>query len=144
MVTGDFASTAAAIAHQVGIITNPISAVQHIADLPYDLPLDQISAYDNTKEEGDKLTSLVLSGNELMALTESQWKQVLAFDEIVFARTRYTFQSLFSAQVVESVLCVALNKSCKLFVPSSKQAVLLLSLETASTTLQRSNRRTLV
>ncbi|KAK7001680.1 calcium ATPase [Favolaschia claudopus] len=57
MVTGDFSSTAAAIARQVD------------------------------KVDGAPLTSLVLSGPEIMTMNESQWKQVLTFDEIVFART---------------------------------------------------------
>jgi len=87
MVTGDFALTAMAIAHQVGIITTPISDVRHITDLPYDKPLDTIPAFDSDKAQGDALTSLVLSGSEMMTMTDSQWKQVLTFDEIVFART---------------------------------------------------------
>ncbi|KAF9078729.1 hypothetical protein BDP27DRAFT_1441123 [Rhodocollybia butyracea] len=87
MVTGNFALTAAAIAHQVGIITTPLAEVQHLSDLPYDKPLNEISPFDSNKEAGDKLTSLVLSGSEIMTLTESQWKQVLTFDELVFART---------------------------------------------------------
>jgi sodium/potassium-transporting ATPase subunit alpha len=66
-----------AIAHQVGIITTPISDVRHITDLPYDKPLDTIPAFDNDKAQGDALTSLVLSGPEMMTMTDSQWKQVL-------------------------------------------------------------------
>jgi sodium/potassium-transporting ATPase subunit alpha len=77
-LAGDFALTATAIAHQVGIITNPISAVKHIGDLPHDIPLDQVPDFDNSKEEGDAMTSLVLSGSEMMTMTESQWKQVLS------------------------------------------------------------------
>ncbi|CAK5279696.1 unnamed protein product [Mycena citricolor] len=86
MVTGDFSLTAAAIARQVGIITTPDTAIQHLADLPADLALDRIPAYV-PKEEGDALRSLVLSGPEMMTMTEAHWKQVLTFDEIVFART---------------------------------------------------------
>lgn len=108
-LSGDFSLTAVAIAHQVGIITNPIHAVNHITDLPYDLPLDQIPPFNDNKQKGDTLTSLVLSGAEMQTMTESQWKQVLTvslnaifrlrclqltamaiisqFDEIVFART---------------------------------------------------------
>lgn len=74
---GDFALTAMSIAHQVGIITTPLSAVKHISDLPYDKPLDEIPEYNSDKEEGDALMSLVLSGQEMIKMTESQWKQVL-------------------------------------------------------------------
>jgi len=87
MVTGDFSLTAVAIAQQVGIITNPLPAVKHINDLPKDMPLDQIPSFNADKEPGDPVSSLVLSGSEMMTMTESQWAQVLAFDEIVFART---------------------------------------------------------
>ncbi|KAJ8078261.1 hypothetical protein PM082_000467 [Marasmius tenuissimus] len=89
MVTGDFASTATAIARNAGIITTPISEVKHIADLPLNMELSTIGKFDPWAE--DALTrpqrSLVLSGSEIMGMTESQWKQALAFDEIVFART---------------------------------------------------------
>jgi sodium/potassium-transporting ATPase subunit alpha len=74
---GDFALTAMSIAEQVGIITNPIHAVNHLSDLPYDMPLDQIPAFDDQKEKGDPVTSLVLSGSEMTTMTESQWKQVM-------------------------------------------------------------------
>ncbi|KAF9072827.1 hypothetical protein BDP27DRAFT_1290170 [Rhodocollybia butyracea] len=87
MVTGDFALTAASIARQVGIITNPVAEVQHLSDLPRDKPLDEIPEFNSDKELDDKLTSIVLSGPEMMTMTESQWKQVLTFDELVFART---------------------------------------------------------
>ncbi|KAJ7983238.1 hypothetical protein DFH06DRAFT_1266674 [Mycena polygramma] len=87
MVTGDFSSTAAAIARQVGIITTSEKAIQHLADLPLDLPLSEIPDFDDDKAPDAVPTSLVLSGPEMMTMTESQWKQVLTFDEIVFART---------------------------------------------------------
>jgi sodium/potassium-transporting ATPase subunit alpha len=67
-----------AIAHQVGIITNPISIVKHLDDLPKDMPLDQIPIFNADKEPSDPVSSLVLSGSEMMTMTESQWAQVLA------------------------------------------------------------------
>jgi sodium/potassium-transporting ATPase subunit alpha len=76
-VLGDFALTATAIAEQVGIITTPLNAVKHLSDLPYDKPLAEIPAFDSNKEKGDLLTSLVLSGQEMTTMTESQWKQVM-------------------------------------------------------------------
>ena len=67
-----------AIAHQVGIITNPISAVKHLEDLPKNMPLEQVPVFNPDKEPGDEVSSLVLSGSEMMTMTESQWAQVLA------------------------------------------------------------------
>lgn len=89
MVTGDFSSTAAAIAHQVGIITTPMSKVQHVKDLPHDASLESVAVYEPEidKRSNPEMQSLVLSGSDLIGMTESQWKQALAFDEIVFART---------------------------------------------------------
>ncbi|KAJ6544406.1 hypothetical protein B0H19DRAFT_300887 [Mycena capillaripes] len=87
MVTGDFSLTAAAIARQVGIITTSEKAIKHLADLPLDLPLTEIPDFDDDKGPDTPLTSLVLSGPEMMTMTESQWKHVLTFDELVFART---------------------------------------------------------
>ncbi|KAJ7227924.1 hypothetical protein C8J57DRAFT_1092819 [Mycena rebaudengoi] len=87
MVTGDFSLTAAAIARQVGIITTPEKDVKHLADLPLNLIGDVPKFDDDKLANGRPLTSLVLSGPEIITMTESQWKQVLTFDEIVFART---------------------------------------------------------
>ncbi|KAJ7583582.1 hypothetical protein C8J56DRAFT_213171 [Mycena floridula] len=87
MVTGDFSLTAVAIARQVGIITTATSELRSSSDLDSSLSVADIAPYNADKGEHDKITSLVLSGHELMTLNESQWKQALAFDEIVFART---------------------------------------------------------
>ncbi|GAA6030385.1 hypothetical protein JCM8097_009082 [Rhodosporidiobolus ruineniae] len=85
MVTGDHHATAAAIGRQVGIITSPAEQVKGYDDLT-------CKAIEAAKEEGAavedaKKTSLVLSGPEILRLSEEQWNQVLKFDEIVFART---------------------------------------------------------
>ncbi|KAK0497548.1 hypothetical protein EDD18DRAFT_1352394 [Armillaria luteobubalina] len=89
MVTGDFSSTAAAIAQQVGIITTPMSKVQYVKDLPHDASLESVAVYEPEidKRSNPEMRSLVLSGSDLIGMTESQWKQALGFDEIVFART---------------------------------------------------------
>ncbi|KAI3609640.1 h k atpase alpha [Moniliophthora roreri] len=88
MVTGDFASTATAIARNAGIITTPISEVKHFSDLQYDLGLSKIAKFDPYADSDSRpMRSLVLSGSEIMMMSESQWKQVLTFDELVFART---------------------------------------------------------
>ncbi|KAG7098125.1 hypothetical protein E1B28_000097 [Marasmius oreades] len=89
MVTGDYASTAVAIAQDAGIVTTRPLELKHLSDLPHDLELSQIPKFDTWAD--DALTrpqrSLVLSGPEIMTMTESQWKQALTFDELVFART---------------------------------------------------------
>ncbi|KAG7443333.1 calcium ATPase [Guyanagaster necrorhizus] len=89
MVTGDFSSTAAAIAQQVGIITTPMSEVKYVKDLPPDASLESVAGYEPDIESRlvPDMRSLVLSGSDLIGMIESQWKQALAFDEIVFART---------------------------------------------------------
>lgn len=69
--------TAAAIARQVGIITTPENEIKHLSDLPLDTPLANIPDFDDDKAPGATLTSLVLSGAEMITMTESQWKQVL-------------------------------------------------------------------
>jgi sodium/potassium-transporting ATPase subunit alpha len=76
---GDFASTATAIARNAGIITTPPSEVKHFSDLQYDLELSKIPKYDpNADNESRPMRSLVLSGSDIMAMTESQWKQAIA------------------------------------------------------------------
>ncbi|GAA5822430.1 hypothetical protein JCM11251_006335 [Rhodosporidiobolus azoricus] len=74
MVTGDFSKTAAAIARQIGIISCPMES-DKLNDEKVDMVL---SAYKS---------ALVLSGPEIMRLSEEQWDKVIKFDEIVFART---------------------------------------------------------
>ncbi|KAJ7206572.1 hypothetical protein GGX14DRAFT_637631 [Mycena pura] len=59
---GTFSLTAAAIAREVGIITGPEKAINHLADLPLDTPLAEIPAYDADKPEDAPQTSLVPSG----------------------------------------------------------------------------------
>jgi len=50
------------IAQQVGIITNPISQVKHLKDLLKDILLDQIPAFDQSKELGGLVSQW--SGND--------------------------------------------------------------------------------
>jgi sodium/potassium-transporting ATPase subunit alpha len=76
-----------AIAQQVGIITNPISAVKHLDDLPKDMPIEDVPLFNPNKEPGDDVSSLVLSGSEMVTMTESQWAQVLAVRSgVIFSR----------------------------------------------------------
>jgi sodium/potassium-transporting ATPase subunit alpha len=75
-----------AIAQQVGIITNPISSVKHLDDLQEDMPIEDVPLFNPDKEPGDAVSSLVLSGSEMMTMTKSQWAQVLAvsIDNLLF------------------------------------------------------------
>ncbi|OCF77262.1 hypothetical protein I204_01248 [Kwoniella mangroviensis CBS 8886] len=88
MVTGDFALTAVAIAGQCGIISSS-KKLHHVQDLPRDTPLDQVVQFDKQVMElgTDRLPGLVLSGNDLMEMSDSQWEQTCQYTEIVFACT---------------------------------------------------------
>ncbi|PBK91758.1 hypothetical protein ARMGADRAFT_1081179 [Armillaria gallica] len=87
MVTGDFSSTATAIAQQVGIITTSMSEVKYVKDLPHDASIEPVAEYEPEidRRSSPEMRSLVLSGSDLIGMTESQWKQALAFDEILQA-----------------------------------------------------------
>ncbi|KAH6692711.1 calcium-transporting ATPase [Plectosphaerella plurivora] len=81
MVTGDFALTAQAIAVECGIITCPSTEVDTIA------ALDRESSTKETSPMVASRTAIVLSGPELITLTDAQWDQLAEYREIVFART---------------------------------------------------------
>jgi sodium/potassium-transporting ATPase subunit alpha len=89
MVTGDFALTAQAIATECGIITNPPNMVRSISALSR----TAVSLSSSTNEKPTDVdsplitTSIVLSGPELITLSDIQWDQLCKYDEIVFART---------------------------------------------------------
>jgi sodium/potassium-transporting ATPase subunit alpha len=83
MVTGDFLTTAVAIAEQCGIISD-VARVHKLGDL--DRHLEKESPFSVHEAEG-AITSLALSGSDLMEMTEDQWEQACAYREIVFART---------------------------------------------------------
>ncbi|KDQ14226.1 hypothetical protein BOTBODRAFT_55652 [Botryobasidium botryosum FD-172 SS1] len=94
VVTGDHPLTSVAIAGQAGIISNP-SAIHHVSDLPLhlDTPLAAKSKSASSEDlepdntEGRTYKSIVLTGPELMRLSDSQMEQLTHYDEIVFART---------------------------------------------------------
>ncbi|KAJ9117762.1 hypothetical protein QFC20_000040 [Naganishia adeliensis] len=85
MVTGDFASTAVAIAEQCGIITD-VNKVSTIRDLSRDIELISVFKYD-ADDQNPAAESLVLTGTDVMAMNESQWEQACQYQEVVFART---------------------------------------------------------
>ncbi len=85
MVTGDYGLTAAAIATQVGIFTNPREPDN----------FDQVRAASNAlsasgpsgKAVWDERGSLLLEGNQIARLVNDDWDVVCQYQEIVFART---------------------------------------------------------
>ena len=90
MVTGDFATTALAIAAECGIISNPAGA-HHLKDLRRATDTHPENPYDkDTSPHADVAgspKSLVVTGSDLMEMDEAQWEQLCHYDEIVFART---------------------------------------------------------
>jgi sodium/potassium-transporting ATPase subunit alpha len=77
------ALTAVAIAEQCGIVTDS-RRVHRVQDLDRDIEMDRIAKYDIDSED---ISTLVLSGSDLMEMNESQWEQACQYREIVFART---------------------------------------------------------
>ena len=85
-MTGDFALTAQAIATDCGIISNVPSLVEDITALSP----DKESKYDWINRASDPettTTSIVISGPEMITLSDDQWDRLCRYDEIVFART---------------------------------------------------------
>ena len=94
--------------------------------------MDEIPSYDPDLAEANGPTSLVLSGSELITMTESQWKQVLTvrsclsslgssltdviqFDEVVFARTVSLFLAFQQTPCADTPRKTSLrNRSSKL------------------------------
>ncbi|KAE8232786.1 hypothetical protein CF326_g2175 [Tilletia indica] len=84
MVTGDFALTATSIAKQCGIITT--EKISTFADL--DAMEGQMPVYDTWADNTNRpMRALVLSGSDIMRMSDAHWETVSRFDEIVFART---------------------------------------------------------
>ncbi|KAH8662348.1 putative H /K ATPase alpha subunit [Xylariales sp. PMI_506] len=81
MVTGDFALTALAIAQDAGIVTNAGNAVHSFDSLPRDATATPDSKSAPIRQ------SIVLSGPELLRMSEHQWRVLTEYEEIVFART---------------------------------------------------------
>lgn len=92
MVTGDFRLTAQAIAAECGIITQLPDRVDDVSALAHSWSpemsiLEGMPDADKFSTNYLSKRSLVISGSEMMALTNEQWDVLCKYDEIVFART---------------------------------------------------------
>ncbi|KAK7523160.1 uncharacterized protein IWZ02DRAFT_433101 [Phyllosticta citriasiana] len=95
MVTGDFQLTAAAIAADCGIITNPPEEVHDVSALPtnpskeFPIPEGKSALVhpSNSSDSYSGVRSIVISGADMNTLTDTQWDALCKYDEIVFART---------------------------------------------------------
>lgn len=86
MVTGDYAVTAAAIAHQVGIFSRPIyDTILSVKDI-VQVAKKEIEPIE-TNLTNEKCTSLLLNGSDIETMSVEDWRIVTHYDEIVFART---------------------------------------------------------
>ncbi len=83
MVTGDFSITAAAIGKKVGIFTGQ-NEPETVEDLSRRIKEDLTQP-----DEGEVYikSGLVLTGSDMLTLTDAQWDIICLFEEIVFART---------------------------------------------------------
>lgn len=88
MVTGDFKLTAAAIAADCGIITQPKHKVDDVTNLAFsDDYLESVGIRETKSYDFERSHAIVLSGADLETLDESQWDKLCKYDEVVFART---------------------------------------------------------
>jgi sodium/potassium-transporting ATPase subunit alpha len=88
MVTGDFKLTAAAIAADCGIITQPANKIDDVTNLAFSEDyLDSAGIKETASFDTDRSHAIVLSGKDLETLDDSQWDKLCKYDEVVFART---------------------------------------------------------
>jgi sodium/potassium-transporting ATPase subunit alpha len=89
-VTGDFALTAHAVAAECGIISNIPSMVHTITALSRDdkciMSAEKATSLSPPNDR-TSLSSIIISGPELMTLNDNQWDHLCQYHEIVFART---------------------------------------------------------
>ncbi|KDN43106.1 K, P-type ATPase [Tilletiaria anomala UBC 951] len=78
MVTGDFVTTATAIARQCGIVTT--TSVSRLASIPADVDVDAPGGFELPH-------ALTIEGKEIPAITQAQWDVITRVEELVFART---------------------------------------------------------
>ncbi len=77
-VTGDFATTALAIARDAGIVSSSKELVHGVSMLPREAEIDNAEI---------PRKSIVISGPDLLTLDDYQWEVLVQYEEIVFART---------------------------------------------------------
>lgn len=95
MVTGDFSSTAAAIAKQIGLFSsgrepntfNDILDPKRRGDEAHPDPSDESLEREVGRPYFRQDTSLVLTGTNLIKMSPGEWDLVCAYEEVVFART---------------------------------------------------------
>ena len=109
MVTGDFSITAAAIAKEIGIFTSEDYDTAQTMGEKY----ARVKSFDPTRLSGPNqqepsLQSLLLTGVDLLELTEPEWRIVTQYKEIVFARTSPTqkLQIVENLQIDKNVVAV--------------------------------------
>ena len=85
MVTGDFKLTAQAIASSCGILAHN-ELIDTVADLPT-APALSAQVFGHVKPQSQAGKGLVVSGPEIMGLSEHQWDLITKYPAVVFART---------------------------------------------------------
>ncbi|KAL9657714.1 hypothetical protein ABK040_005067 [Willaertia magna] len=100
MVTGDHPATAKAIAKQVGIIEHDAKTIEDIA------------AEEGVRVESvpySRADAVVLHGEKIDQLTETEWSQVLKKKQIVFSRTSPQQKLLIVSKFQDLKHCVAVT-----------------------------------
>ena len=86
MVTGDYSLTAAAIAKDIGIISN-LEIVDSLDRLREKEKLMSLNNANSKKKKSIYKNALVLNGTDIDLLTDFDWRVITKYQEIVFART---------------------------------------------------------
>ncbi|KAI5950947.1 hypothetical protein KGF54_004021 [Candida jiufengensis] len=112
MITGDYELTGVSIAKQCGIVTT-----------------EKIDKLDTL---GLNNLAVSITGKELIQLTESQWEQLVKYDEVVFTRTTPEQKLLIIKQFQKYKQCVGMTGDGINDSPALKQADIGISLIDAS------------
>lgn len=100
MVTGDHPATAKAIAKQVGIIEPTAKTADEIAE-EENIPVQKVPY--------SRVDAVVLHGEEIDALSQKDWQQILKKKQIVFSRTSPQQKLLIVSKFQELGHCVAVT-----------------------------------
>ncbi|KIV88710.1 hypothetical protein PV10_08368 [Exophiala mesophila] len=127
MVTGDFKLTAQAIARMCGIITVDEHQIHSINNLPRYPPQEAPKLSKKAKKQSNALPltnkAIVLTGSELMTLSEHQWKTLtMEYSEIVFSRTTPDQKLRIVKEFQSNAYVVAMTGDGVNDAPSLKQA----------------------